>query len=133
VDTEKVELQQRIITFITRANWFYLALTSTFGLLFTPADIAKGIIAGGLIVTVSFHWLYRSLSKSLTPPHLSRHNVVMAKYLIRFFSIMVLIFILIRWQWVNPLGLIVGLSVVVASIMTATFLEIKRLFCKEAV
>jgi hypothetical protein len=34
---------------------------------------------------------------------------------------------------VNPIGLFVGLSVVVASIMLATLLEIKNLFFKEAV
>jgi hypothetical protein len=34
---------------------------------------------------------------------------------------------------VNPLGLFVGLSVVVASIMLATARELKRLIFKEAV
>jgi hypothetical protein len=33
---------------------------------------------------------------------------------------------------VDPLGLFVGLSVVVASILLATLLEVKKLICKEA-
>ena len=105
----------------------------TAGLLFAPGDVARGIIAGGLIVTVNFHLLSRTLRKSLTPPHLSSHHSVFAKYYLRFFISMILIFLLIWQKWVNPLGLIVGLSVVVTSIISATFLEIKRLFCKEAV
>jgi hypothetical protein len=36
-------------------------------------------------------------------------------------------------QIVNPLGLFIGLSVVVASITLATLLEIKHLIFKEAV
>jgi hypothetical protein len=133
VYAEKVEAQQRIVNFITRANWFYLAMAVTASLLFAPGDVARGIIAGGLIVTVNFHLLSRTLRKSLTPPHLSSHHSVFAKYYLRFFISMILIFLLIWQKWVNPLGLIVGLSVVVTSIISATFLEIKRLFCKEAV
>jgi hypothetical protein len=45
----------------------------------------------------------------------------------------VIIFFLIRQQVVNPIGLFVGLSVVVASITLATMVEIKKLFFKEAV
>jgi hypothetical protein len=133
VETQKVEAQQRIVNFVTRANWFYLAMAGTAGLLFAPGDVARGIIAGGLIVTVNFHLLSRTLRKSLTPPHLSSHHSVFAKYYLRFVVSMILIFLLIWQQWVNPLGLIIGLSVVVTSILSATFLEIKRLFCKEAV
>jgi hypothetical protein len=40
---------------------------------------------------------------------------------------------LIRQHIVNPLGLFIGLSVVVASMMLATAMEIKRLVGKEAV
>ena len=108
-------------------------LSSIFGLIFLPADFTKGIIFGGLIVTVNFHLLYRTLKKALTPPHLSSHNVILAKYYFRFFVSAVILFFLIKGAHVAPLGLFVGLSVVVASIMLATILEVKKLIFKEAI
>jgi hypothetical protein len=116
-----------------RANWVYLVVAGAAGVLFASGEVAKGIIAGGLIVTVNFHLLSKTLRKSLTPPYLASHHTIFAKYYIRFFISVIIIFFLIKQHWVNPLGLCIGLSVVVASITSATFLEIKRLFCKEAV
>ncbi len=98
-----------------------------------PLDFAKGIVFGGLIVTVNFHLLYRTLKKSLTPPHLSSHRVVLAKYYIRFTVTAFIIFILISQHYVDPLGLFIGLSVVVLSIMIATLFELKKLLLKEAI
>lgn len=77
--------------------------------------------------------LYRTLKKSLTPPYLSSHNVVIAKYYVRFIATGLIIFVLISQYFVHPLGLIIGLSVVVASVILATFLEIKRLIFEEAI
>jgi hypothetical protein len=44
----------------------------------------------------------------------------------------VIIFVLITWHVVNPLGLILGLSVLVASIILATLRELKKLLLQEA-
>jgi hypothetical protein len=118
---------------VTRTNWVLLVLTSALGLAFLPIDFAKGILFGGLIVTVNFHLLSRTLKKALTPPHLSSHNVVLAKYYFRFFVSGVILLFLIQGKVVAPLGLIVGLSVVVASIFMATILEVSKLIMKEAV
>lgn len=119
--------------FVTRSNWFLFAVTSIFGAILAPIDVAVGIFCGGLIVTVNFHLLYRTLKKALTPPHLVSHNVVLAKYYVRFAVSGVVIFMLIWGNIVDPIGLIIGLSVVVASIMLATIREIKLLLCKETV
>jgi hypothetical protein len=128
-----VKIQERLLKFITRANWVLLLLSSILGLMFLPLNFAKGIIFGGLIVTVNFHLLYRTLKKALTPPHLSSHNVILAKYYFRFFVSGLILFFLIKGGYVAPLGLFIGLSVVVASIMLATLLEVKKLIFKEAV
>ena len=110
-----------------------LAAASIVGLLFCPPGFAKGIIFGGLIVTVNFHLLSRTLRKALTPPRLTSHNVILAKYYARFFVSGLILFFLISRGYVEPLGLFVGLSVVVASIMLATACEVKKLIFKEAV
>jgi len=128
-----VKIQKRILRFVTRTNWVLLIVASALGLAFLPVDFAKGIIFGGLIVTVNFHLLSRTLKKALTPPHLSSHNIVLAKYYFRFFVSGVILLFLIQGQYVAPLGLFVGLSVVVASIFMATILEVSKLIMKEAV
>lgn len=128
-----LDIQKRILKFITIANWAIFIIASIAGIYATPPAFARGIIFGGLIVTVNFHLLYRTLRKAFKPPHISSHNIVLAKYYFRFFISGIIIFILISKHIVNPLGLFIGLSVVVASIMLATLLEFKKLIFKEAI
>ena len=84
-------------------------------------------------MTINFHLLYRTLRKALAPPYLSSHNIVLAKYYARFIVSGFIMFLLISGHYVHPLGLIVGLSIVVASIILATMLELKKLIFKEAI
>ena len=133
LEINKVEIQKRILTFVTRSNWILFMVISILGFLLLPADFARGMLFGGLLVTMNFHLLAKTLKKALTPPHLSSHNVVIAKYYLRFIGSGFIIFILIAGNYVNPLGLIIGLSVVVFSIMLATMCEIAKLIFKEAV
>jgi hypothetical protein len=128
-----VEIQQRILTFVTRTNWILCAITSIAGFLLLPFDFALGILCGGLLVTTNFHLLARTLKNALIPSHLASYNVVIAKYFMRFIASGFIIFVLIAGHFVNPLGLIIGLSVVVFSIMLATLCEFKKLIFKEAV
>ncbi len=128
-----MEIQKRLVKFVTRANWILFFVTSIAGLVLLPPDFARGIIFGGLIVTVNFHLLYRTLKKALRPSRLASHNVVLAKYYVRFFISGIIIFVLISGHYVDPLGLIIGLSVVVASIILATMREIAKQIFKETI
>ena len=128
-----MQIQARILKFVTRTNWVLLVVVGVLGLAFLPIQFAKGIVIGGLIVTVNFHLLYRTLKKALTPPHLASHNIVILKYYLRFVVSGLILLFVISGQYAAPLGLVVGLSVVVASIFLATILEVSKLFMKEAV
>ena len=128
-----MEIQQRILKFVTRTNWILFATASISGFLLFPANYARGLFFGGLLVTVNFHLLARTLRTALTPPHLSSHNVVIAKYFLRFIVSGFIIFVLIAGHFVHPVGLIIGLSVVVFSIILATLREFTKLIFKEAV
>ena len=128
-----MKIQQRILKFVTRTNWILFSVASIVGLIISPPHFAMGIIFGGLIVTINFHLLYRTLKKALTPPHLASLRVVLSKYYIRFIVSALIIFVLISRQYVHPVGLFIGLSVVVVSIMLATMCEFKKLFFKEAI
>ena len=128
-----MEIEQRILTFVTRTNWILFISVSLAGFIFSPPGYARGILFGGLLVTVNFHLLARTLMRALAPPHLSSHNVVIAKYFVRFIASGFIIFVLIAGHFVHPLGLVIGLSVVVFSILLATLREFTKLIFKEAV
>lgn len=126
-------IEQRLIKFITITNWILFSIVSIVGFFITTPNFAKGIIFGGLIVTINFHMLSRTLKKAFRTPHSASHNIILAKYYVRFIVSGFIIFILLAKHYVNPIGLFIGLSVVVASIMIATIYEVKKLFFKEAI
>ena len=128
-----MQIQQRILNFVTRSNWVILAGATAAATALAPLEFALGILCGGLIVTINFYLLARTLRRALTPPHLASHNAVIAKYYLRFMASAFVIFLLIAGGVVNPLGLVIGLSVVVVSIMMATIREVKKIIFKEAV
>lgn len=128
-----VQVQERILKFVTRANWFLFAGATVAGFAFAATDFALGIFFGGLLVTVNFHLLARTLRRALTPPQVASHNLVLAKYYLRFLVSGFVIFLLIAGRVVHPVGLVIGLSVVVMSILLATMRELKKLIFKEAV
>ncbi|GBC64154.1 ATP synthase subunit I [Desulfonema ishimotonii] len=127
-----MNIQHRLLKFVTVSNWLILAIAGAVSFLTASSGFTAGLICGGLIVTINFHLLYRTLKKALTPSHLSSHNVILAKYYVRFIVSGLIIFFLISNHYVNPIGLFVGLSVVVVSIMLATVFEFRNLFFKEA-
>ncbi len=127
-----MRIERRLLKFITRTNWIIFFAVTICGFTLAPGRFAWGILAGGLIVTINFQLLYRSLKQALTPPHIAKTRVVLGKYYLRFFVSALIIFVLIADHYVHPLGLIIGLSVVVTSIFITTLNEIRRIIFKEA-
>lgn len=128
-----MNIQQRIVEFVRRSNWVLLAASSAAGSIFASRELALGIFCGGLVVTINFHLLARTLRGALTPPHLASFPSVIAKYYLRFLASGCVLFLLILSGQVHPLGLVLGVSTVVASIFLATLREVKKILCKEAV
>jgi hypothetical protein len=128
-----VVIEQRILKFVNRTNWVLICVLGLAGTALASHGFAVGIVVGGLIVTINFHLLSRTLRKALTPPHLSSPKAVLVKYYLRFTASGAIIFILIFKKLVDPYALVIGLSVVVMSIMLASIIEFKKLLFKEAV
>jgi len=129
---------QKIVIFVTRTNWILLVVASLVSLMTTPAKVYLGVLLGGLIVSINFYLLKKTIVNNFCPEVVSEKGTslvgnVLVKYYIRFFISGGLIFLLISNHIVHPLGLLAGLSVVVASMFLATMLELTRLFFKEAV
>jgi hypothetical protein len=127
-----VNTQKRILKFVTCSNWLLLVAATAVGFSHFSTQVGLGIAAGGLIVTINFHLLARTLRKALTPPHIASVRVVIAKYYFRFLITAIIIYMLMISKQVDPMGLIAGLSIVVASMMFATLNEVRQLITKEA-
>jgi hypothetical protein len=125
--------QVRIVRFVTVSNWVLLFLFTAASYPLKSFDFTSGIVLGGLIVSINFHLLLRTVKKALDPNNLKTHQSVIAKYYIRFTISGVIIFLLLANNIVAPPGLLLGLSVVVASFFLASILEIKKIIFKEAV
>jgi hypothetical protein len=123
-----MDTQKRILRFVVITNWILFTAITIGGFVLLSKLFALGILAGGLIVTVNFHLLWRTLKKAFQPDRLVSHHVVIAKYYMRFFISAIILMILISQHWVDPLGLFVGLSIVVTSIILATLFELKTNF-----
>ena len=124
--------QQRILKLISHANWFLLCMASAIGFINFSPEVGLGIVAGGLIVTINFHMLAKTLKKAMKPPHIASVKGVIFKYYIRFVITGIFIYCLMVSKLVDPIGLIAGLSVVVASMFIATLNELRQLILKEA-
>ena len=127
-----METQQRILRFVSFSNWLLLIVASAIGFSHFSFKVGMGIATGGAIVTINFHLLSRTLKRALTPPNIASVRGVIAKYYIRFFITAIIIFMLVVSGHVDPMGLVAGLSVVVASMMLATVNEVRQLIMKEA-
>ncbi|MEX1297752.1 MAG: ATP synthase subunit I [Desulfotignum sp.] len=128
----------KVVDLVTKFNWLLLVLVAMVTVMTTPTSFYLGVVAGGLIVAVNFHLLKRTIEKDIRPETVmekgrSLTGRVLIKYYIRFAVSAVLIFLLISNHIVHPLGLLTGLSVVVASVFLVTVLVVTRLYFKEAV
>ena len=128
----------KIIDFITVTNWWVLLTGGLIGLMIAPVKFTVGIVLGGLIVIINFHLLKNTLKKMFDPNLILERGRsiiinIMFKYYIRFAVTAGVIYLLLTQHIVHPLGLVTGLSVVVASMFIATALELTRLFFKEAI
>jgi len=128
-----MNIQQRILHSVSRTNWILLLAACAVGWISTTLDFTMGILAGGLIVTLNFHLMYRMLKKALSPSKKFSLRAILTRYYLRLGLSVVIIFILISKNYVDPGGLLIGLSIVVASIMLAALSELKKVILKEAV
>src|SRR5262249_2900212 len=85
-------------------------------LLFASASFAAGILAGGILAMVNFHWMHSTLRRvlQLQPAHSDRY--VQIRYLFRL-TLLALILYGLLVTGINVIGLLIGLSVLVINIV----------------
>ena len=99
------------------ANWIVLAVLFIASWIFTPFDFYLGVLLGGFISILNFHWMERGLRGIFTNTAGNVKGGVMVKYYIRLVLTAIVLYFLIANATVNVIGLLIGLSVVVINII----------------
>ena len=116
-------------------NWIILFILSAVSGIFMTAQFTLGVILGGLIIIANFSLLHHTMRKAFSDQAImkSKKMAVIAKFYFRLAIMGLIIYILITNGWVNPLGLAVGLSIVVLSILNFGIRAAFRTSSREAV
>jgi hypothetical protein len=115
-------------------NWITLLILSSAGYFLLSPGQTLGIITGGLLIIANFKVFQHTIRKAFFPDGLfkGRRISIIARYYIRLLVLGVIIFILIRKGWVDPVGLAIGLSTVVISIIALGIRMAMKIFAGEA-
>ncbi|OGP82280.1 MAG: hypothetical protein A2V87_03390 [Deltaproteobacteria bacterium RBG_16_58_17] len=120
--TEKDPLQKRLeIT-----NWILLAILAVGSLLLRSSRFSLGILSGGLISIVNFHWLYHNLLDVFTKHPSQARKALLLRYYIRLTVLAFVLYWIISGNLVDVIGLVIGLSVVVMNIIFTTILALSK-------
>jgi hypothetical protein len=119
---EKDPLQKRLeIT-----NWIILAVILVISLTIGSTRFSLGILCGGLISVVNFHWLYRNLLSALTTQVDKARKAIMFRYYFRLALTACVLYWVISGRLVDVIGLVIGLSVVFMNIVLTTILVLSK-------
>jgi hypothetical protein len=106
-------------------NWLLLGGLVIASSIWMPWRFTVGLLLGGILANVNFHLLHRTLVKLLIVKKTPKGLV--PKSMLRLFVLGVILAILLKQQWVDIFGLLLGLSVVVINFLFITLVEIKDL------
>jgi len=106
-------------------NWIVLTAVLLPSLL-CGVKFALGVLLGGFICIVNFYWMAHSLRAAF---HRKSGNIkanVVLKYFLRLFLTGVVLYFLISARTVNVIGLILGLSVVVVTVVLTVWITLSK-------
>jgi hypothetical protein len=100
-------------------NWVILLILGCASALWMPSAFTGGVILGGLIAIANFHVLQHTVQGVFSPQGNMRKGKfsIILKYYLRLFALGLIIYILLKKGFVDPVGLAVGVSVIVFSII----------------
>ena len=117
---------ERLPAQLARRNWLVLAVLLVCSLLFADSGLSLGVLAGGLVAIGAFSWMQRSLRKLLEQPDGGSRSRFQIGYLLRLVALGCCLAVLVAIVKVDPLGLVIGLSVVVINLIGLTIQRVLR-------
>lgn len=110
-----------------------LGLFVAVGAVLMPLRFALGVLVGGFISIVNFHWLGHDLRKVFRTLGDRPKGRIMLKYYIRFAVTAVVLYFIVSSDTVDVIGLLVGLSVVLINIVLTAVMTLSKKNCLEEV
>jgi hypothetical protein len=126
---EKDPLQRRLES----TNWIMLAALVGASFLLNTSRFSLGILSGGLISVVNFHWLYRNLMNIFSKHPDRAKKAILIHYYIRLAVTAFVLFWVISGDHVDIIGLVIGLSVVPLNMILTTIMVLTKKNCIEGV
>jgi len=129
MDWEKLVKQLRI------QNWIILMILGSVSFFLMNSTFTLGILLGGLIIIANFNILQHTIRRAFSTDGVMKNNklAIVAKYYFRLAILGIIIYILITNDWVNPIGLAIGLSIVVFSIINIGIRAVWKTSSGEAI
>jgi len=126
---------QRFHSILRMLNWLVLLCFSLASYFSMGHFWTTGVLLGGLIAIVNFTVLQHTVRRAFSPEgvHQGARFSIVGKYYLRLLALGVILYVLIAKEWIDPLGLAVGLSTVVLSIIGLGIGLALRIRTKEAI
>ena len=126
---------QRFHNVLRTLNWVVLLCFSLVSYFSMSPFWTTGVLLGGLIAIGNFTVLQRTVRRAFSPEgiHQGARFSIVGKYYLRLLALGVILYVLISEGWIDPLGLAVGLSTVVLSIVGLGISLALRVRTKEAI
>ncbi len=116
-------------------NWVILLILSSTSALLMSTSFAGGVLLGGLIAITNFHVLQHTIRGAFLSDgnmRKGKFSIIIKSYL-RLFALGVIIYILIDKGLVDPIGLAVGVSTILFSIVSLGISLVVKTKAGEAV
>ena len=120
---------------LQKTNWLVLLVLSSFGYFIMSPFWTAGVLFGGLIAIANFSLLQHTVRRAFSPEgiHQGARFSIVGKYYLRLVALGVILYVLITRGWIDPVGLVVGLSTVMVSIIGFAIHVVLRARTKEAI
>lgn len=125
---------EALLTRIERFIWLLFLLLSAASFVLLSFKFAAGVLLGSALAIANFYLMKRHLRGALNPQRQRRARFLyLLKYYVRFLSTAAIIAGALIKGWVEPFGLLLGLSVNVIGIVLVGLNEARKLNAKGVV
>jgi len=125
---------EALLSRLEQFNWVLMALLASGSFVFFSRKFALGVLAGGILAVANYYLVKRSLRRALDPERQGKTRFLyLLQYGLRFAALGLTIALLLIKGWVSPLGMLLGLSIIVLGIALVGVVEARKLFFKGVV
>jgi hypothetical protein len=110
----------QIYSDLKKRGWIIFLILATAAYFFMSRSFTLGIILGGIIVIVNFSFLQSTIIKAFqnTPAIKKKKFLLIVKSFFRLLLLGIIIYVLLKYDLADPIGLAIGLSIIFFSIVS---------------